>query len=275
MKPHNLVGQRFGRLTVIERYPVPNISTWTCQCDCGNITHPRARSLINGITQSCGCLRTERIKLAVTKHGKHNTPLYKVWTAIKMRCLNPNCPAWDLYGGRGITICDEWLDFETFAKAVGERPSNKHSLDRYPDPNGNYEPGNVRWATQFEQMQNMSRNVHVTWNGETHTLSEWSRRTGISESGLGWRYHQGWPPEKMFSQERQKGGIAPQMFTLGEVTQSLPDWAKATGIPYGTIKTRLRKGWSLEQALRVRDARVEYEGTHPQSSEARAARKIS
>lgn len=109
---------------------------------------------------------------------------YMVWIGIKSRCLNPKAPNYENYGGRGIGICDRWKNsYENFIADVGERPSMKHTLDRV-DNDGDYEPGNVRWATRREQLSNTRRSVLVTWNGETKTVAEWADQMGITRQSL-------------------------------------------------------------------------------------------
>lgn len=112
------------------------------------------------------------------------TPEYRAWHAMKDRCTNPRCAVWDRYGGRGITVCDRWLQsFSAFLADVGPRPESNMSIDRI-DNNGNYEPGNVRWATQLQQQTNSSQARLLTLDGETLTISGWARRLGISRPAL-------------------------------------------------------------------------------------------
>jgi hypothetical protein len=114
---------------------------------------------------------------------------------MRERCLNPNNDNYHRYGGRGVTICDRWADFANFLADMGERPSAKYSIDRYPDKNGNYEPNNCRWATQRQQMANVSYNVMITAKGETLPMEEWARRLGTSGSTIHYRLQRGWSPE--------------------------------------------------------------------------------
>lgn len=159
-KKIDLLGQRFGRLTVIEESPVRinQQVCWICKCECGNITKPiLAGNLKKGHTKSCECLRT--------KHNMHKTRLYEVWHAMKDRCYNSHKKAYKNYGGRGITVCEEWRNdfkaFHSWAIANGYDPNAKQgecTLDRI-DVNGNYEPTNCQWVSMKVQQNNRRNNI--------------------------------------------------------------------------------------------------------------------
>lgn len=151
----DLTGQRFGRLTVIERkYRKPIIASWLCRCDCGTYVIVDSGSLRGGQTRSCGCLRKEIVKEKATKHDLCHTKLYAVHSQMKQRCNNPNNKDCEYYGGRGIRICDEWSDVETFYSwAMGSGYREGLTIDRI-DPNGNYCPENCRWITIQDQQRN-------------------------------------------------------------------------------------------------------------------------
>lgn len=149
---------------------------------------------------SCGCVKARG---ANRTHGMSGTSEYAIWEGIVRRCTNPRVKEWALYGGRGITVCDRWrASFVNFLADVGARPSKRHSIDRYPDRNGNYEPGNVRWATQREQMRNMSRNRLLSLGGETMCLQAWADRLGLPEQALANRLKRGWPLAKALTTPR-------------------------------------------------------------------------
>ena len=158
----DLIGQRFGRLTVVEELPAPQKSyscrLFVCECDCGAITHPiDGRNLVRGHTTSCGCQRKERVKEANSTHGMKGTSIYTTWINMKDRCYNQNHRCYKHYGGRGITVCKEWKDsfqeFFNYVSQLSHFDEKGYSLDRINN-NGNYEPGNVRWATAKEQSNN-------------------------------------------------------------------------------------------------------------------------
>lgn len=133
-------------------------------------------------------------------HRKRNSTEYRIWKSIKDRCLNSNHVAYPRYGGRGITICEQWrTSFLAFLSDVGERPGKTHSLDRYPDKNGSYEPGNVRWATTHQQNRNRTDNVFLTFNNETLVLADWALRRGMKIKTLASRIRRGWPVELALS----------------------------------------------------------------------------
>ncbi len=128
-------------------------------------------------------------------HGKTNTPEWRAWWKMILRCYEPTREGFHNYGGRGIRVAKMWRGpegFVAFLAHVGKRPSSKHSLDRFPDRNGDYKPGNVRWATITEQNQNTRKNVMVTFNGETRCITAWARITGIHDETIRLRLKSGW-----------------------------------------------------------------------------------
>jgi hypothetical protein len=188
----DITGQKFGRLTVIERLENDKWkqARWKCLCECGNYIICITRDLKKGSVKSCGCLHKEIIKKVNTKHGLKKTRLYRLWNTIKRRCYNKSFEKYKNYGGRGITMCDEWKnDFKSFhdwAYANGYDENTKRgdcTIDRI-DVNGNYEPNNCRWATNKEQQRNRSNNHFITYEGKTHCISEWAEILDIKPSYL-------------------------------------------------------------------------------------------
>jgi len=171
----DIAGVKFGKLTAKQEAGEPGRATiWLCECECGRITHVSVGNLSSGHTKSCGCLHAE----SITKHGHSNrTGTYRSWQSMSDRCRNEHHKNYHRYGGRGITVCERWSSFENFLADMGERPDGK-TLDRI-DNDGNYEPGNCRWATQADQTNNQSRNKVVCVDGVSKTLAQWGRDTGL------------------------------------------------------------------------------------------------
>lgn len=162
MRQLDLVGQKFGRLTVLRVFDTKNQKkTYVCQCDCGSLKVVVTGHLRSGHTKSCGCLGRKHLLEALTKHGQNckgkPTATYSSWANMRSRCLNPRNERYEDYGGRGIVICDEWEDFRNFYWEMGKRLCNS-SLDRI-DNNGPYAGWNCRWATSSEQRYNQRRMV--------------------------------------------------------------------------------------------------------------------
>lgn len=173
----DLVGRRYGRLTVLG---YAGGSKWHCRCDCGEERIIHTGALNFGVNKSCGCKSRDFIKGMATTHGLSKDPLYIVWQGIKHRCYNPKAKHYKSYGGRGITICEEWLnDFVPFYEwAISTGYRKGLTIDRI-DVNGNYCPENCRWATQKEQMNNVRHNRMITHNGETKTARQWADFFGV------------------------------------------------------------------------------------------------
>lgn len=159
----DLTGQRFGRLMVIQRAENTNAgkTRWRCKCDCGNVCIKATSQLRSGKTRSCGCLRKETLSRMRTIHGLSGTRLHRIWAGMNKRCINPKSPYYYLYGGRGITVCDEWKhNFQAFYDwALANGYNEKLSIDRIDNDKG-YSPANCRWATASEQRKNQRRNKH-------------------------------------------------------------------------------------------------------------------
>lgn len=205
----NIVGQKFGRLTVIERVEDSKRgnSRWKCRCDCGNETIVLGYHLTSGNTKSCGCYQKEKASKCHSTHGiPISHPIYCSWHNLKARCLNENDPDYGRYGGRGITISDEWKDnfmaFYTWAITHGWQEGL--TIDRI-DNNGNYCRENCRWVDMTTQNNNKVNNVWLEFNGEKHTLPEWARTIGVDTETLRKRLSQcGWTVEKALTTPTMK-----------------------------------------------------------------------
>jgi len=201
----NLTGKTFERLEVVGfagMKPVghtgrQNGAFWICKCRCGSVVEIYSHALLNEINRSCGCLQKESSAELKKTHGESYSVEYDALHNIIQRCTNKNHPQYDGYGGRGITVCDRWVNSVLdFIADVGRRPSPLHSIDRFPDNNGNYEPGNVRWATGKQQTRNRRVTTTMTHLGKTQSFGDWSDETGIPISILYGRKENQWSDEK-------------------------------------------------------------------------------
>jgi hypothetical protein len=211
----DLSGQRFGRLTAMQRVGLdPRGKTlWQCICECGNRPITRADRLVSGQAASCGCLCRERGIAANTTHGRTGTQAYRTWQNMRNRCGNPRNTFWRYYGGRGITVCEQWrTSFEQFYADMGDPPPGM-TLDRI-NVDGNYEPGNCRWASRKEQLRNTRRNHILTVGGQSFAVSEWAERLSILPSTLYNRLYDGWSVERALTTpiaQQQKAGAATEL----------------------------------------------------------------
>ena len=196
----DLTGQRFGRLLVLRPSHTDKWQNWhwLCLCDCGASHTVQTGCLRRGISRSCGCLQREEVRgnKHGQTHGMSNSPEYKSWVSMGVRCFNKTTDYYHNYGGRGITVCPEWREsFEAFYRDMGPRLSLGHTIDRI-DNDGNYEPGNCRWATRKQQSRN-TRQLHIlTFNNESHCITEWAKRTGMNYLTLVSRIRRGWATER-------------------------------------------------------------------------------
>lgn len=183
----DLTGMRFGRLRVLNREgsTKDGCATWACICDCGSKLIVRGHTMRDGRSKSCGCLSREFTGKQFTTHGKSSTPEYRSWLKMRERCHNPRHHQHSDYGGRGIGICKRWDSFAAFVEDMGERPTPQHTLDRINN-NGNYEPGNCRWATRKDQNRNtrISRPVCADDGREFASAGHAADCTGGSESAI-------------------------------------------------------------------------------------------
>lgn len=193
----DLTGHRFGRLTAVKRgeNDRQGHAMWECKCDCGATSLVVAAALRRGNSKSCGCRRKELKRFL--RHGHcalagpaRHSKTYRSWAHMKARCDNPNVERYPLYGGRGITYDPRWSDFAVFLAEMGECPEGM-SLDRYPDNDGNYEPGNCRWATDEQQARNTRTRRTLTAFGRSMTVAEWGEELGLMPNTIHQRLYKG------------------------------------------------------------------------------------
>ena len=212
-KAIDIAGRTFTRLTVVERggYDRTGAILWHCQCACGMRKDVAGHLLRRGQVKSCGCLRAEKGAFylaafaASGRHGRlrhgdaragNEAPEWRAWHSIKRRCDTTVAWLFPDYAGRGIGICEAWrLSYERFLSDVGRRPGNGYTLDRI-DNDGNYEPGNVRWATLKEQARNRRNSCYIQRGDECKTLAEWAEITGVKNTTIRARLRAGWPAAK-------------------------------------------------------------------------------
>jgi len=195
MKRLDLNGQKFARLTVISLHSaLAGKVRWDCKCDCGKELIVSTTHLRSGHTGSCGCAASEATaarNVANATHGMWKTPEFEAWSSMRKRCYMPSAHGYERYGGRGITVCDEWKDsFEAFFAYVGKRPTPGHSIDRIRNAEG-YKPGNVRWATATEQNNNRRTNVTALVNDEIMTAAQISKMFGLPHATVRYRINAG------------------------------------------------------------------------------------
>lgn len=208
-----LDGHRYGRLTVVSRNnDLQNRRRFNCVCDCGRTTVVAGSNLRNGHTTSCGCYQSEKRAESHTTHGhlkgNNRHPLYATWCEMRHRCNSPTHKQFQDYGGRGIVVCDEWQGkngFTTFLTDMGERPPG-YSIDRIDNDLG-YTKGNCRWACNITQANNTRQCRSIQAFGESHTISGWSRKTGIGKATIRFRIDKmHLPPEIALSPKSMKAG---------------------------------------------------------------------
>lgn len=193
----DLTGQTFGRWTVLSVADHPKRKKYfLCRCQCGAERAVRIDGLTSGKNQSCGCLRNERVRQTMTKHGDCQRAEYRVWQSAKERCHNPKNPHYKNYGGRGIVMSPEWRsDYVAFIRDMGPRPTPKHTVERRLN-DGPYSKDNCYWATRAEQTRNMRSNVWLMVNGERILLNDAAKRYGINLGTLRQRLRMGWSEQR-------------------------------------------------------------------------------
>lgn len=206
----DLTNLRFGKLVALKADHKDKCHRWhwLCQCDCGKTTIVSSNSLLRGSTRSCGCLNDEQRKSGNNRrvHGGCGTRLYRIWKQIRTRCNNPNNSDYKRwYGSKGIKVCSEWDNsFEAFRDwSLANGYNDNLTIDRI-DSNDDYEPNNCRWVTWREQSRNTSQNVNVSYNGETHCLTDWANILDVDPQVFRSRLYRGWSIERTLTQPVRK-----------------------------------------------------------------------
>ena len=214
MRRFDLTGRIVGRLTVLSYSHTgkDGHSRWLCQCKCGNQIVVGYSNLKGGNTSSCGCLRKEVAKVTNSKHGDSRVGkrkrLYCIWMGIRSRCNNPQSKDYDLYGSRGITVCELWNIYENFRNwALANGYNDSLSIDRI-DSNFGYSPDNCRWVDNSTQANNKRNNLVITAFGKTQTAAEWGRTLGIKATTIRLRLHRGCSPSEALSKVNKRIGKA-------------------------------------------------------------------
>jgi hypothetical protein len=197
-------GTKFGNITYLREAPLAGGARRAIfLCECGVQFESRVDQIKSGKTMSCGCRKRAAAAALSYSHGHaargNASDMYNIYMCMLARCGNPSNPSYADYGGRGIAVCERWKEsFMHFLEDMGERPEGR-TLDRYPDTDGNYEPGNCRWATNQEQALNRRSNVWLEHEGMRLTISQWAEKLGLNRYTLYKRHKKGWPPEKILS----------------------------------------------------------------------------
>jgi hypothetical protein len=257
-KKVEMIGMKFNKLTVLEQNATSESKKlhYRCACECGAFSIVDGAALRSGNTKSCGCRRKVVSSDKAFKHGYVGTKTYGVWESIKKRCLDTKNRSYKDYGGRGITICDEWKDnFLSFLKDMGEAPE-KCVIDRI-DNEKSYEPGNCRWITQKENCRNKRNNIRLSLGGETRLLVEWAELLNVSQTILRKRHARGFTDEQVFygltpetSSCFHLSELRTKKLTFNGITDTLAGWSKRTGISSTALYQRTRRhGWSVEKTL--------------------------
>lgn len=200
----DLTGLKFNRLTVIGRHPIKRRQAWwECRCDCGTITKVGSFELKTGMIKSCGCFNRESESKHPDGHRMSKTKIYQVWEGIKQRCTNPKSYAWGKYGGRGIKLCNEWMDFDAFYRDMGSTYKTVLSIERI-DNNGPYCKSNCKWATINEQAYNKRSTRYIQCGGIEMLAKDWAEVMGVTPHLIFSRLSSGWSEDRAIRQPKMK-----------------------------------------------------------------------
>lgn len=252
MRKKCLIGQTFDCLTGIGESEIKGFYKFKCKC--GNIVDKRKYDVVSGKTKSCGCIKSERIKKSKTKHGLSGSNIYMIWSSIKARCFNRNNSHYNNYGGRGITICNEWkndfLSFYNWAMKNGYK--KKLSIERI-DVNKNYCPENCTWIPIREQSLNRTTTVKVLYNGKLCNLFDLCKELNIPYKRAIDRYKKGFIVSRILSKHKLNNDYENlKLFTLNGETKNLSEWCRIYNKKYCTIWSRIfRHNKTFEEALDI------------------------
>jgi len=241
-------GEKYGRLTVIKStdFKKDGHKYNLCICDCGTQKHVLNSNMVKGKTKSCGCLSRETTSKLKRSHGMSNTKIYATWNRMWNRCTNPVVDRYPRYGGRGISVCKRWKNFESFYEDMGDIPSPRHSIGRIDNDLGYY-PENCRWETPEDQGANTSRTVFIEHEGQVKSASQWARHLSASYSKIISRYSSGIRSPEIF--ECLSGSLRDSPVTVSGKTKLTTDWMKIASIPISSFYLCLRNGMTREQVV--------------------------
>lgn len=247
-RSHNFIdlqGQRFGALVVLSQAPNwrKKRAMWNCQCDCGVQIVVSGMKLRQGSNKACGLRGHRWTSVTANKWEQRYPAEYQTWSSMRQRCSNPKHHNYVRY--KGVKICERWNDFGNFLADMGPRPSRQHTIDRYPNQQGNYEPDNCRWATKKEQSRNMRNNLFVERGGERLLLVDLLDELGINHQLVRSRLNIGWSLEEALTKAKSEKWFVEYQGKRMRLSQA----AKQVGMSYATLAARLKKGQTFEQAI--------------------------
>lgn len=242
--PDQIAGKKFGHLLILrEAARKLRHRRVVYRCDCGIEREVYLVCIVQGITKSCGCMRVPNALVRIT--GLPKIPEVGIWRGMIRRCEDPLYKEYGNYGGRGIKVCQRWRhSFSSFYEDIGQRPDPKYTIDRVNN-DGDYEPGNVRWATQKQQQTNKRTNHLIAYRGETLPVSVWAERCRISTEAVISRLKHGWPVKEALEKPIARGNWV----TYGGEKMTIADLAKKYNKKRQTIEGRLRLGWTIEAII--------------------------
>lgn len=229
------------------------LQMWWCECVCGDISQRHTQVLRKQSPSNCGCIEKRR-RLDNPPTSRH--PLYGIWKSMWHRCNNPRNHAFHNYGGRGINLCERWHTFSNFVEDMDNRPTRHHTIDRI-DNNRGYSPENCQWATRKEQGNNTRLNHHLTYQGRTHTITQWAEEFDIPASRVLTRLRAGWdiedvlfkPPLTPSESAKRAHNPRKRFLVFNGESRSISEWAKELQMSRIKIVKRLRRGWTVNETL--------------------------